>query len=154
MDAALYRLERAVVTVALSAMVLLVFADAAQRRLAAFVELPGRAWHSKELAMLLLVWTGLVGASMATHRGRHVSLVPRGARGRGADVISRAVIVAFCVVMVGLGVVYLFGGAGIPGLVTLGGRLPDTGLPEWSMVVVIPYAFGVIGLRAALGGGR
>lgn len=116
-----------------------------------FVIPEGFSW-AKEIAMILLVWTGLVGASMAAHQGRHIDIdfgkkmFPKRLRVPIA-VLANLVTIAFCVLLVALGVIYVFGDVG---LYKLGGRFPHTGIPDWTVAVAIPWVFLVIGLRTIL----
>lgn len=111
----------------------------------------GYSW-AKEVAMILLVWTGLIGASMAAHQGRHIDIdfgkkmFPKKLRVPIA-VLANGVTFAFCALIVALGCVYVFGASG---LYRLGGRFPHTGLPDWIVAFAIPWTFLTIGLRTVL----
>jgi TRAP-type C4-dicarboxylate transport system permease small subunit len=111
----------------------------------------GYSW-AKEIAMMLLVWTGLVGASMASHQGRHIDidmarkLFPAALK-KTLILVAALVNVAFCALLVAIGVVYVFGERG---LYNLEGHMQHTGLPDWILGLAIPWAFTVITLRAML----
>jgi len=111
----------------------------------------GYSW-AKEVSMILLVWTGLVGASMASHEGRQIDidmgrkLFPKRLRAP-VTAFAHLVAAAFSALIVVLGVKYVFGAQG---LLALGGHMQHTGIPDWIVAVAIPYAFGMIGLRALL----
>jgi TRAP-type C4-dicarboxylate transport system permease small subunit len=111
----------------------------------------GYSW-AKEVAMILLVWTGLIGASMAAHEGRHIEIefgrkvFPKKWR-PAITVAAHLVTFAFCGLIVLLGARYVFGPTG---LYKLDGRFPHTGIPDWIVGFAIPWCFGVIGLRTLL----
>jgi len=111
----------------------------------------GYSW-AKEIAMMLLVWTGLIGASMAMHQGRHIDIdfgkkiFPKGWR-MPLTVLASLITAAFCTLLVAIGVVYVFGARG---LYKLEGHMQHTGLPDWILGLAIPWAFLVMGLRALL----
>lgn len=111
----------------------------------------GYSW-AKEVSMILLVWTGLVGASMASHEGRQIDidmgrkLFPKRLR-VPVTAFAHVVAAAFSALIVVLGVKYVFGASG---LLELGGRMQHTGIPDWIVAVAIPYAFGMIAFRALL----
>lgn len=115
----------------------------------------GYSW-AKEVAMILLVWTGLLGASMAAHQGSHIEidfgrkLLPKRAR-KHAAVLAMLITAGFCGLIVLLGVIYVFGENG---LYRLQGRFPHTGVPDWTVAVAIPWCFGMIGLRVLITASR
>jgi TRAP-type C4-dicarboxylate transport system permease small subunit len=116
-----------------------------------FVIPEGYSW-AKEVSMILLVWTGLVGASMASHEGRQIDidmgrkLFPKKAR-VAVTAIAHLVAAAFAALIVVLGVKYVFGASG---LLDLGGRMQHTGIPDWIVALAIPYSFLMIAFRALL----
>lgn len=111
----------------------------------------GYSW-AKEVAMILLVWTGFVGASMAAHEGRHIDidfgkrLFPASLRA-AITTFAHLITVGFCLLIVSLGIVYVFGAHG---LYRLEGRFPHTGIPDWIVAFAIPWSFGLIGLRIGI----
>jgi TRAP-type C4-dicarboxylate transport system permease small subunit len=111
----------------------------------------GYSW-AKEFSMILLVWTGLVGASMASHEGRQIDidmgrkLFPKRAR-VVVTVVAHLVAAAFAAFIVLLGVKYVFGASG---LLELGGRMQHTGIPDWIVALAIPYSFAMLTFRALL----
>jgi TRAP-type C4-dicarboxylate transport system permease small subunit len=66
-------------------------------------------------------------------------------------VLAHLVTVAFCGVIVALGIIYVFGETG---LYRLAGRFPHTGIPEWIVAVAIPWSFAIIGIRIAIAAAR
>jgi TRAP-type C4-dicarboxylate transport system permease small subunit len=111
----------------------------------------GYSW-AKEVAMILLVWTGLIGASMAAHQGRHIDidvgrkLFPTRFKTQ-LTALAHLVTVGFCGLIVYLGLIYVFGPTG---LYTLEGRFPHTGIPDWIVGLSIPWSFAMIALRTVL----
>lgn len=111
----------------------------------------GYSW-AKEVSMILLVWTGFIGASMAAHQGRHIDIdfgkkmFPARLRGP-VTAFAHVVTVCFCAVLVALGMIYVFGQNG---LYRLGGHFPHTQVPDWPVGFAIPWAFTWIGLRMAV----
>jgi TRAP-type C4-dicarboxylate transport system permease small subunit len=138
-------------------------AGAKGSQLAALVSLPigalvlwkiipeGYAW-AKEVAMMLLVWTGLLGASMAMHDGQHIEvefgrkLFPKKLRPWVA-IIAHVVTAGFCIVLVLLAYVYLFGEMGLK---KLDMRLPDTQLPAWLVPLPVLLAFAMMAVRLVI----
>jgi TRAP-type C4-dicarboxylate transport system permease small subunit len=111
----------------------------------------GYSW-AKEVAMVLLVWTGLVGASMAAHQGRHIDIdfgkkmFPKKMR-RPLTALASVITSAFCGLIVAIGIVYVFGERG---LIRLEGKLQHTGIPDWIVGLAIPWCFATMGLRALM----
>lgn len=111
----------------------------------------GYSW-AKEVAMVMLVWTGLLGASMAAHQGRHIDidfgkkLFPKKAKVL-LTAMAPLITAAFCGLIVAIGINYVFGEGGA---VRLGGKLPHTGIPEWIVSFAIPWCFAMMGLRALI----
>jgi TRAP-type C4-dicarboxylate transport system permease small subunit len=111
----------------------------------------GYSW-AKEVAMVMLVWTGLLGASMAAHQGRHIDidfgkkLYPKKAKVLLTS-LGPLMTGLFCGLIVAIGIKYVFGEGGA---VQLGGKLPHTGIPEWIVGFAIPWSFMMMGLRALI----
>ncbi|HJZ87244.1 MAG TPA: TRAP transporter small permease [Polyangia bacterium] len=108
---------------------------------------PGYSW-AKEVAMVLLVWTGFLGASMASHVGKHIDIdfgpkvLPRDAR-RYAIAAGKFLNVGFAAFFVLLGVWKTLVS------LRLGDQLPYPRLPGWIVVAVIPLSFALISARTA-----
>ena len=102
--------------------------------------------------MVMLVWTGLLGASMAAHQGRHIDidfgkkLYPKKAKVLLTS-LGPLITALFCGLIVAIGINYVFGEGGA---VKLGGKLPHTGIPEWIVGVAIPWCFMMMSLRALI----
>jgi TRAP-type C4-dicarboxylate transport system permease small subunit len=137
--------------------------DPARRLIAVAVLLPagtallhrfvpeGYSW-AKEVAMILLVWTGFIGASMAAHDGRHIDIdfgnkmFPAPLRAPLAA-LARVLNIGFCAFIVLVGIIYVFGPSG---LYRLEGRFPHTGIPDWTVALSIPISFSLIALRTSI----
>jgi TRAP-type C4-dicarboxylate transport system permease small subunit len=107
----------------------------------------GISWADPVLRVLVL-WVGLLGAVAASRGGRHITIdVLSKLAGARAQVAVRVVTGGFA--------------AGICGVVAWhAGRfvaseysyesIAFSGIPAWMLQVIIPFAFGVIGLRYLL----
>lgn len=115
--------------------------------------LPNGLIWSKTLGLVLMLWIGLIGASLATHERRHLALdlgsklwpkkwLP------AIQGIGNLVTAFFCVTMAALAIVSIkahFGdwqdtdGAG--------GIYPDLPIPKWIAFLVMPLGFGLMTLR-------
>lgn len=108
----------------------------------------GYAW-GKEVSLVLVLWVGLFGASICVHEGKHIRLEalekthPR-ALLRGIAVVGFAVAAAFSFFLTYLAIDV------VRATVVMRAYLAQTALPDWLMVVVIPVAFGLAGLRFAI----
>lgn len=103
MDEVVAWVEKAFLTVAVLAMVLLAFLDYARREIP-FVnpDVPG----GPNMAMVLMVWTGFLGASLAAREGRHLSVdaadrVLSPGAARWVKKVSAAMAAALCWVLMG-----------------------------------------------------
>jgi TRAP-type C4-dicarboxylate transport system permease small subunit len=109
----------------------------------------GYSW-AKEVSMILLVWTGLIGASMASHQGRHIDidfgkkLFPKKAK-RVLTALAPILAGLFTALIVALGMIYVFGEKGLR---ALGTRFQHTGIPDWIVGLAIPWSFAMISLRS------
>jgi len=131
----------------------------------------GYTW-SKKVSLQLLLWVGLLSASICVHEGKHIRLeaaskiIPDKIRpyllGLGAFATA-----LFCAVMAYLGFLYVFaptasddefmtelftwGGTryvfGFEGSVGRGGLLEGTDIPDWVGIVSAPVGFGIATLR-------
>lgn len=104
---------------------------------------------SKEMSLVLLVWVGLLGASVCVHEGKHLRpeaaarLVPE-AWQRYVRALGNLLGAAFCVLMTVLGHRYVFGEYGP---YHMGGVFEYTQMPQWLCFVCIPITFGTMALR-------
>jgi TRAP-type C4-dicarboxylate transport system permease small subunit len=119
------------------------------------VVLPNGLVWSQTLGLVMMLWVGLVGASMATREHRHLALDlgsklwPKKALPY-VQAIGNAVTAAFCLVFAGLAVVSLrdhfrdyadTGGAG--------GTFVALAIPKWVAFAPIPLTFAMMGVRFA-----
>lgn len=131
----------------------------------------GYTW-SKKVSLLLLLWVGLLSASICVYAGKHIrmgaaqALLPEKARPylNGAGFLATAV---FCGLMTFLGFMYVFaptvsddefmteimvlGGErwvyGFEGMVGRGGHLEGTDIPDWLGILAAPVGFGIATIR-------
>jgi TRAP-type C4-dicarboxylate transport system permease small subunit len=111
----------------------------------------GFSW-AKEIAMLLLLWVGFLGTSMATYSGRHImvdfcrKLVPE--RGRQLyEGLSALIAAAFCVLLGYLGYLYVFGAPAPMSIYSMDAHLDYTRIPSWVAVTAIPLGLATSALR-------
>lgn len=103
-------------------------------------------------SLCLLLWVGLIGASMATYSGRHLALEmgekiwPESWRDKVRSV-SGLVAAAFAVLITVLGTMSLVDHFGIWLESPEANLIPSVDLPKWTVFWVVPYAFGIIALR-------
>lgn len=110
----------------------------------------GYTW-SKEVSMVLLVWNGLLGASMCSHDGKHIEFDfgPKALPPKLRPIVVAAgtlVQLFFTVFLAAVSVIYVFGGRG---LLSLGGTFEQTGIPDWTVGLACPVVFGLISARVA-----
>lgn len=110
----------------------------------------GYTW-SKEVSMILLVWNGLLGASMCSHDGKHIEFDfgPRALPPRVRPVVVAAGTLGqlfFTGFLTAVSLVYVFGARG---LFALGGTFEQTGIPDWTVGLACPVVFVVISARVA-----
>jgi len=131
----------------------------------------GYTW-SKKVSLLLLLWVGLLSASICVYAGKHIrmgaaqKLLPEKARPylNGTGFLATAV---FCGLMTFLGFMYVFaptvsddefmteimvvGGErwvyGFEGMVGRGGYLEGTDIPDWLGILAAPVGFGIATIR-------
>ncbi len=116
----------------------------------AFTFFPDDYTWAKELSMLLILWVGFFGASVCVPIGKHIRVesldkaIPARFRAyvRAAGYLVTA---AFCLLFTYLGYRYVFLPA--TGLYAIGGRLAQTGVPDWVQTVAVPIAFGLTMVR-------
>ena len=105
----------------------------------------GYTW-AKELAMVLLMWVGFVGASMATYEGRNIQVdfvrknVPVGWR-RHYEIISGIVTSLFTLVLAYLAI------QTVSNQIEYAGEMASLPLPDWLVSLPIAVSFGVMALR-------
>lgn len=112
----------------------------------------GIVW-SPYFGLSALLWVGMIGASMASHRDSHLKLEmgeklwPKRARPTVKS-ISRITVSLFCFVIATLGAESVLdhfrdwrSGPGA-------GLVPSIEWPKWIIFLVIPYAFGMMSLRS------
>ncbi len=117
------------------------------------VVLPNGLVWSKTLGLVLMLWTGLIGASLATHERRHLAL-DLGSKLWPAkwlpiiQGVGNVVTAVFCAILAVLAVISIkahFGdwqdtdGAG--------GIYPDLPVPKWIAFLVMPLGFGLMAAR-------
>lgn len=106
---------------------------------------PGYSW-SQDLAKILIMWVGFVGASMATHDGKHIRIdfvrkaIPQ--RFLSAyNALSHLVTMSFCALLLVLAVWYLLD------RLRMGATLASIDLQVWLVVLPIPLALTVMVVR-------
>ena len=131
----------------------------------------GYTW-SKKVSLLLLLWVGLLSASICVYAGKHIrmgaaqQLLPVKARRwiNGTGFLATAV---FCALMTFLGFMYIvapkasedefmtelmvLGGTryvyGFEGMIGRGGLLEGTDIPDWLGILAAPVGFGIATFR-------
>ncbi len=111
----------------------------------------GMVW-APYFGLSCLLWIGLLGASIATHSGSHLALemgdklwpeklLPSVKR------VTGALVSAFCLVLASLGFLSVLDHyqdwASGPGA----GLIPSIDWPKWAVFSIVPYSFGMMGLR-------
>lgn len=112
----------------------------------------GFGW-SQRLALVLILWVGLLGGSMATKEGRHIAvdavkrLLPTQLR-RPFEVVAGSVTVALCVFLAVLGVLYARANyvewVESEHTAAIFESLP---IPYWTATLPIPIGFGLMAAR-------
>lgn len=134
--------------------------------------IPEEYTWSKAFSLGLLLWVGMLSASICVHEGAHVrleamkKLVPKQLE-RPLFSLAGLVTAAFCGLMAWLGFIYVFGPeasddpemtelfslfgtryvAGFEGSFALGGMIEGTEVPDWWTTLSVPVGFGVATLR-------
>lgn len=102
----------------------------------------GYAW-STDVAKVMIMWVGFLGASMATKEHKHIRIdfirkaVPD-AHVSKYNAFSHLVTIAFCIVLLVLAVVYL------QQRIRLGAMLPSIHLKAWLIVAPIPISIAIM----------
>lgn len=106
---------------------------------------PGYSW-SQDLAKILIMWVGFVGASMATHDRKHIridfvrkAIPPRFLSAYNA--VSHLVTLSFCALLLVLATWYLLD------RLRMGATLASIDLKVWLLVLPIPLALSVMVVR-------
>ena len=162
-DRAIQRVEVALCLLALAVMILLAFAQVFLRQLGGVelgpLEVPQAVAWFDVVARQLVIWVGVLGASLATAEGRHISIeaVPKllgDAGKRRLDALVSAAALSVTGILFALSLIYL-----------LKVQLPksdvhlfivdalDLRVPRWPFLVVVPAGLGLMcwrfGLRIA-----
>ena len=131
----------------------------------------GYTW-SKQVSLMLLLWVGLLSASICVYAGKHIrmgaaqKLLPEKARRylNGTGFLAAA---AFCGLMAYLGFLYIvapmasddeymtelmtLGGTryvyGFEGMIGRGGLLEGTDIPDWLGILAAPVGFAIATIR-------
>lgn len=104
------------------------------------------------LALSILLWIGLVGASLATYAGRHLAmemgekLWPKRLR-TPVRVTAQLVTASFCSLIVVLGSISLADHFSAWQASPRADLLPSVDLPKWIVFAVVPYAFAMMAGR-------
>jgi TRAP-type C4-dicarboxylate transport system permease small subunit len=136
----LYAIEDSLLVLALSVMILIAFAQIVLRNLAEF----GLFWGDPLLRYLVL-WIGLLGAMVATRENNHITIdvvsyfLPSRARA-AVRVLTDAFSALVCFLLTYASVNFLRDE--IEGGLIVFGRVP-----AWAAELILPVAFGVMGLR-------
>lgn len=131
---------------------LLAFAGTAAAVKLLLVVFPSSVPGAQKFALGFMLWSGMLGASLATRQRRHIMLDPIVKKLEGADrhrfgLISGVVSAAFCAMIAVLGVMQLGGeihewstGEGV-------GLYPALPIPMWIATLAIPATFAVMAFR-------
>lgn len=143
MDAAIGRLESALMVLFLGAMMLLAFAQIALRNFMGV----GFSW-SEPLVRYLVLWVGFIGASLAAREGRHITIEifkirPSATGRRYLDALSQLCAAGVCTAMTWAAVKFVGDDAQI-------GTRTFMDIPTWILETIIPAAFAIMSLRFLL----
>ncbi len=143
LDAAIGRLELALVVLSVALMMVTAFAQIVLRNVMG----AGLSW-SEPLVRYLVLWVGFIGASLATREGRHITIEVIGlrpsARGRRClAAVSQMCAMIVCALMAWAAVKFVHDDAQI-------GHRTFLNLPTWILESIIPAAFAVMSLRFLL----
>lgn len=108
----------------------------------------GYTWTNK-ISLMLLLWVGMLGASVCVHEGKHIRMEGLGklapaAWHRYITAVGFLVAAVFAGVMTWLGVLYTFGPMGA---YELEGRIEGTDIPDWVGTFSVVIGFGLATLR-------
>jgi TRAP-type C4-dicarboxylate transport system permease small subunit len=143
MDAAIGRLELALVVLSVALMMVTAFAQIVLRNVMGI----GLSW-SEPLVRYLVLWVGFIGASLATREGRHITIevimLRPSARGRRyLAAASQLCAMIVCALMAWAAMKFVHDDAQI-------GHRTFLDLPTWILESIIPAAFAVMSLRFLL----
>ena len=143
LDKIFSRMERVLITVLLTVMILLAFAQIVLRNFFA----TGIDW-ADALVRYLVVWVGFIGAALATQENKHITIdvLSRWFTGSGGNVvkvISDFVSAAVCGVLTWAGIKFILFEAQMGGVAFFK-------LPIWVPELIIPVTFGLMTLRYSL----
>ena len=141
----LHRIEDFLLVVLLSAMIVLASTQILLRN---FLD-TGLVWVDPLLRVMVL-WLGLVGASVACRNNKHIriDLLSRFIKGRMHLVIEAFVSIfsaSICLVIAWFGFHWV-------GLDYSDGTTSFAGIPAWILEIIIPFSFALIGARYLLSG--
>lgn len=143
LDRALVRVETALIVVFLSLMVLLAFLQVMLRN---FLD-TGLLW-ADPLVRHLVIWVGFVGAAVATHEERHISIdalsrffAPR--RKAAAHAVTSLFALVVCVFLADASWTFL------KDELALGSEFM-LNVPTWVALIIIPLGYAVIALHFAV----
>jgi TRAP-type C4-dicarboxylate transport system permease small subunit len=143
LDAKISQVETVLVTILLTVMILMAFAQIVLRNLFA----TGIDWGDA-LVRYLVVWVGFIGAALATQENKHITIdvLSRWFTGAGNDavkVLSDFVSAVVCGLLTWAGIKFILFEAQMGGVVFFK-------LPIWLPELIIPISFGLMTLRYAL----
>lgn len=147
MDAAIGRLESALMVLFLGTMLLLAFAQIVLRNFMGI----GLSW-SEPLVRYLVLWVGFIGASLAARQGRHITievfkLRPSATGRRYLLALSQLCAAGVCSAMTWAAVKFVRDDAQI-------GNRTFLDIPTWVPETILPAAFAIMTLRFLLRGLR
>jgi TRAP-type C4-dicarboxylate transport system permease small subunit len=143
LDAAIGRLELALVVFSVALMMVTAFAQIVLRNVMGI----GLSW-TEPLVRYLVLWVGFIGASLATREGRHITievfmLRPSAPGRRYLAAVSQLCALVVCALMAWAAVKFVHDDAQI-------GHRTLLDLPTWILESIIPAAFAVMSLRFLL----
>ncbi|MBA4391866.1 MAG: TRAP transporter small permease [Syntrophus sp. (in: bacteria)] len=139
-DAAIGRVEQALLVVLLSALILIAFSQIMLRNLFS----TGIAWGDA-LVRSLVLWTGFIGATIAAREGQHISIdvVSRWLSPKGKRVIA-IIIHAFsffiCCFLTFAALKFIHNEFQMKSVIFLG-------IPSWVLEIILPVTFAVMAFR-------
>lgn len=142
-DEILGRAENTVVVILLSSMILIAFTQIILRNLFS----TGISWGDA-LVRCLVLWTGFIGAAIATREGKHICIdaasVLLSSRGRGVIArIVNAVSFATCLFLAIAAVKFIDYEIQLKNVIFLG-------IPAWISEIILPVTFGIMAFRYLL----
>ena len=143
LDELMGRVEKALIVLFLSLMILTAFAQIALRNLFGI----GLSW-SEPIVRYLVLWVGFIGAALAAREGRHITievftLWTAGKGGRQLAVVSQVCSAVVCSLLTYAAVKFVIDDAHL-------GSRTFLNLPTWVPELIIPATFALMTLRFAL----